>query len=147
MLSQPFYDEITKSFPVDFRVLRNFGSPFPFDIYCFITRRVFSLKKTKKDYAFIPWKSLIKQMGANYKHPSSFAFNFKKNCKKVFEVWPEAKEIIKFKKDMTGIGVFCRNSHILPKSKLKKSGLMHANKRHEKTPMNSTYCRLDFDAR
>lgn len=81
-LSDKFYDAIiTAPVPLDKRALRALKrSPLALDLYAWATYKTFSLNQHNKTEQFIPWKSFMTQLGAEYKNP----MDFKRKAKKAF---------------------------------------------------------------
>lgn len=114
-LSSDFYEQLIKHpVPVDFIALKQLrGSPMQIDIYVWLTYR-FSFLKGE---AFIPWKLIIKQFGADYASDRQGIRNFKKKfqnaLKHVWQVYPEANVC----PDAEGLMLFESKTHIRKKLK------------------------------
>lgn len=111
LLSQQFFNEVTQNpVPIDQRALKILRkSPMALDQYCWLTYRMFSLKKP----TLIPWNALQMQFGAEYSRDRDFKAAFLKQMKKVHMVYPEAK----VEEDLKGIGLLLRPSptHVAPR--------------------------------
>lgn len=88
-LGEKFFQAITAfPVPVDMRVLRAIKkSPLALDLYAWATWRVFKLNKA----AFIPWKGLKGQVGAEYGSEKEFARKAKAALRKIQAVYPGLK--------------------------------------------------------
>lgn len=88
-LSERFYEELVSSpVPVDMRALRDLkNSPSALDLYCFLTYRMFTLRKETT----IPWEVLKMQFGSEIANPRKFKWQFQQALKSVLVVYPEAK--------------------------------------------------------
>lgn len=89
VLSERFYEELAHSpVPVDMRALRDLkNSPSALDLYCFLTYRMFTLRKTTT----VPWEALQMQFGSETANPRKFRWQFQQALKSVLVVYPEAK--------------------------------------------------------
>lgn len=89
-LSDRFYDAIiTAPVPLDKRALRALKrSPLALDLYAWATYKTFSLDQHNKKEQFIPWKSFMVQLGAEYSDPMDFKRKAKLYFKKVLSVYP-----------------------------------------------------------
>lgn len=67
-LSDTFYQEIIEhSVPVDMRVLKMLRrSPLALDVYAWISYRIYTLNRSRRDSVLIPWESLQLQFGSGY---------------------------------------------------------------------------------
>ena len=54
------------------------------DTYAWLTYRIARLK----DETLIPWRSLEKQFGADYKHPRQFRWKFRRALEAIKQLWP-----------------------------------------------------------
>jgi len=110
ILSQNFFDEVTQNpVPIDLRALRALKrSPMALDIYCWLTYRMFSVKRNTPP---IPWQCLQTQFGADYAHTRNFKLSFLEQLKKVSVIYPEAR----FEPTETGLILKPSPTHILPK--------------------------------
>jgi len=88
-LGKDFFDEITdRPVPVDMRALNALKrSPLALDIYCWLTYRMYYLKKQ----THIPWGALELQFGADYTRTRDFKNKFLNQLKAVMLVYPEVK--------------------------------------------------------
>lgn len=92
-LSSDFFDEIVeRPVPIDMRALKALKrSPMALDIYCWLTYRMFYLRKDTE----IPWPILQMQFGADYATTGqgiiNFKWNFLKHLRAVHVLYPEAK--------------------------------------------------------
>ncbi len=88
-LGEKFFQAITAfPVPVDMRVLRAIKrSPLALDLYAWATWRVFKLEQS----AFVPWRGLLEQMGAEYKNADEFARKAKTTFRKIKAVYPALK--------------------------------------------------------
>lgn len=89
-LSQPFFDEIVNNpVPIDLRAIKALKrSPMALDIYCWLTYRMFSVKRTTPP---IPWEALQLQFGADYERTRDFKAAFLQQLKKVSVIYPGAR--------------------------------------------------------
>ena len=87
-LGTDFYEEAVKHpIPVDMRALKVLKrSPMALDIYCWLTYRLFYLRKPTE----IPWASLEMQFGADYAHTRQFKAAFLQHLMAVQVLYPEA---------------------------------------------------------
>ena len=87
-LGQEFFEEAIRSpIPVDLRALKALKrSPMALDIYCWLTHRMFYLKKPTE----IPWPALQMQFGADYAQTRQFKAAFLHHLRKVLVVYPQA---------------------------------------------------------
>ena len=87
-LGMDFYEEVIKSpVPVDMRALKALKrSPLALDIYCWITYRMFYLRKPMA----IPWAALQMQFGADYGRERDFKAAFLQHLRAVLVLYPEA---------------------------------------------------------
>lgn len=67
-LSEAFYQEIIEhSVPVDIRVLKMLmRSPLALDVYAWLSYRIYTLNRSRRDSVLIPWPSLQMQFGSGY---------------------------------------------------------------------------------
>lgn len=86
-LEASFYESlVSRSFPIDRRVLKFIGGDcLSYDLYLWLTFRVFSLKKP----VLIQWLQLQIQFGNQLASRHSFVNKFKKALNKIRLVWPE----------------------------------------------------------
>ncbi len=89
-LGDKFYDAIIAApVPLDKRALRSLKrSPLALDLYAWATYKTFSLDQHKKAEQFIPWRSFMTQLGADYSNPMNFKRKAKLAFKKVRAVYP-----------------------------------------------------------
>lgn len=108
-LSQRFFDEVTQNpVPIDIRALQALKrSPMALDIYCWLTYRMFTLRK----YTPIPWEALRLQFGADYTRTRDFKAAFLEQMAKVKTIYPEAK----ITEDKSGLILYPSKTHISPK--------------------------------
>lgn len=108
-LSQRFFEEITQNpVPIDTRALYALKrSPMAIDIYCWLTYRMFTLRK----YTPIPWEALQLQFGADYTRTRDFKAAFLEQLAKVQTLYPEAK----ITEDKNGLILYPSKTHIAPK--------------------------------
>ena len=87
-LGDHFFNEIIdRPIPVDMRALKVLKrSPLALDIYCWLTYRLFYLRKPTE----IPWASLEMQFGADYAHTRQFKAAFLQHLMAVQVLYPEA---------------------------------------------------------
>lgn len=90
-LGHRFFEEIIeKPVPVDLRALKILKrSPMALDIYCWLTHRMFYLKKPIE----IPWAGLQLQFGADYARERDFKAAFLQHLRSVVVVYPDAKVV------------------------------------------------------
>lgn len=114
-LSQPFFDEITKSpVPIDMRVLRAIKkSPMALDIYMWATWRVYSLK----DFQLIKWPSLQAQFGSGYPATPQGVRDFKKKFKAQLDKIVFAYPQLNVDHNKTGLILKPSDTHIPKKLK------------------------------
>lgn len=88
-LSERFYNELMQSpVPVDMRALRTLkGSPSAIDLYCYLTYRIFSIKRE----VTVPWETLMMQFGSEITNPRKFRWQFSQALKQVLVVYPDAR--------------------------------------------------------
>lgn len=112
-LSQRFFDEITQNpVPIDTRALYALKrSPMAIDIYCWLTYRMFTLRK----YTPIPWEALQLQFGADYSRARDFKAAFLEQLAKVQTLYPEAKVA----EDKSGLILYPSPPHITPTKRLR----------------------------
>lgn len=89
-LGEKFYQAIISSpVPLDKRALRALKrSPLALDLYAWATYKTFSLDQHKRTEQFIPWRSFMIQLGAEYGDPKDFKKKAKEAFKKVQVVYP-----------------------------------------------------------
>ena len=87
-LGKRFFEEaIRNPVPVDMRALKALKrSPLALDIYCWLTYRMFYLRKPTE----IPWSVLQMQFGADYAHTRQFKAAFLEHLRAVNVLYPEA---------------------------------------------------------
>jgi hypothetical protein len=88
-LGEKFFQAITESpVPSDLRALRALKqSPLALDLYIWATHKAFSAARKGKAQ-FIPWQSLARQFGADYKQPRDFKMKAIAALKKIQTVYP-----------------------------------------------------------
>lgn len=86
VLDNDFYQSlIDNPVPIDKRAIRALaGNSFALDMYCWLTWRMFSVKK----YTRIPWEYLQLQFGAGYKDLRAFRRRFAEVLSQVLAVYP-----------------------------------------------------------
>jgi len=86
ILDTDFYQSIIDNpVPIDKRAIRALaGNSFALDMYCWLTWRMFSVKK----YTRIPWEYLQLQFGAGYKDLRAFRRRFAEVLSQVLAVYP-----------------------------------------------------------
>ncbi len=79
-LSEPFYQEIIEhSVPVDMRVLQMLRrSPLALDVYAWVSYRIYTLNRSRRDSVLIPWASLQMQFGSGYAMTPRGRLDFKR---------------------------------------------------------------------
>jgi hypothetical protein len=89
-LGDKFYDAIiTAPVPLDKRALSALKrSPLALDLYAWATYKTFSLDQHNKSEQFIPWRSFMAQLGAEYTNPMDFKRKAKQAFKKIRAVYP-----------------------------------------------------------
>jgi hypothetical protein len=89
-LGEKFYEAIiTAPVPLDKRALSALKrSPLALDLYAWATYKTFSLDQHNKTEQFIPWRSFMTQLGAEYSNPMDFKRKAKQAFKKVRSVYP-----------------------------------------------------------
>ncbi len=87
-LGKKFFEEaINNPVPVDMRALKLLKrSPMALDIYCWLTHRMFYLRKPTE----IPWPALQMQFGADYGRERDFKAAFLGHLRAVLILYPEA---------------------------------------------------------
>ena len=112
-LSQRFFDEITQNpVPIDTRALYALKrSPMAIDIYCWLTYRMFTLRK----YTPIPWEALQLQFGADYSRARDFKAAFMDQLANVQTLYPEAKVT----EDKNGLILYPSPPHVTPTKRLR----------------------------
>ena len=85
-LSERFFEQTAKSsVPLDPLIVRRIRrSPLSIDIYGWLTYRM----KTLEEPTPIPWASIERQFGSEYKHPRQFRWMFRKCLGRIRESWP-----------------------------------------------------------
>lgn len=117
ILNQDFFDEITACpVPIDMRALKALkNSSLAIDIYCWLTYRMFTLRKPN---TLITWKSLFLQFGTSYANDRKGRYAFKKNfisqLKKVATVYSNLSANI----EENGLRLYKSLPHISPKPKV-----------------------------
>lgn len=109
-LGDKFYDAIIAApVPLDKRALSALKrSPLALDLYAWATYKTFSLIQHNKTEQFIPWRSFMGQLGAEYSNPMNFKRKAKQAFRKVLAVYPgldieDAEGGIMIKKGKTAI--------------------------------------------
>lgn len=89
-LGDKFYDAIISApVPLDKRALGALKrSPMALDLYAWSTYKGFVLSQSKKREQFIPWRSFMVQLGADYTDVKNFKRKAKENFRKVQAVYP-----------------------------------------------------------
>ena len=84
-LGEEFYNAIiTAPVPLDKRALTALKrSPMALDLYSWATYKTFVLSHSRKKEQFIPWRSFMLQLGANYSNVKDFKTKTKATFKKV----------------------------------------------------------------
>lgn len=92
-LGEEFYDAIiTSPVPLDKRALNALKrSPMALDLYSWATYKTFVLSQSSKKEQFIPWRSFMLQLGANYSNVKDFKTKAKATFNKVQAVYPSLK--------------------------------------------------------
>ncbi len=90
-LSERFFAQVRQSsVPLDPVVLRaHRRSPLAIDIYGWITYRLSTLQEPTA----IPWRSLEKQFGADYKNPRQFRWRFRQSLEQLKNAWPAGLQV------------------------------------------------------
>jgi hypothetical protein len=88
-LGERFFEAVTAApVPADMRALRALRrSPLALDLYAWATYRAFSVSR-KGAPQFVPWRSLMRQMGCDYDEVSNFRKKANKALRKVRAVYP-----------------------------------------------------------
>ena len=88
-LGETFYESIMAApVPVDVRALHALkNSPLALDLYAWACYRSFLVTK-RREKAFVPWRSLEKQLGTDYADPKDFKKKAKAMLRKVKLVYP-----------------------------------------------------------
>lgn len=88
-LTTSLFEELAvHSHPVDMRVIKALRrSPMEIDVYCWLTYRLFYLRRP----LFLPYDILREQFGAHYGDPYSFKLNLDKALWSVLKQYPEAR--------------------------------------------------------
>lgn len=91
-LGEKFFEAVTAApVPADMRALRALRrSPLALDLYAWATYRAFSVSR-KGAPQFVPWRSLMRQMGCDYDEVSNFRKKANKALRKVRAVYPALK--------------------------------------------------------
>lgn len=89
-LGEKFYDAIISApVPLDKRALSALKrSPLALDLYAWATYKSFVLSHGKKCKQFIPWRSFMLQLGADYSDVKNFKRKAKETFRKVQSVYP-----------------------------------------------------------
>lgn len=87
-LSDKFFEELSSNpVPIDLDILGSIRkSPLAIDLYLFLTYRTFTLRNFKKKTS-IPWASLHKQFGADYKEVKEFSRECKKQLNTLTQIY------------------------------------------------------------
>ena len=86
LVSHSFFELTRSAVPLDPALVRAAGrSPFRFDLLAWITYRSATLKRT----TLIPWMSLAKQFGSNYRRPRDFRRQVRKTLAALTLAWPD----------------------------------------------------------
>lgn len=86
LLSHKFFELTRSAVPLDPALVRAAGrSPFRFDLFAWLTYRSATLKRT----TIIPWMSLAKQFGSNYRRPRDFRRQVRKTLPALTLAWPD----------------------------------------------------------
>ena len=109
-LSERFYNELMQSpVPVDMRALRVLkGSPSAIDLYCYLTYRIFSIKRE----VTVPWDTLRMQFGSQILSPRKFRWQFAQALRQVLLVYPDARA------DLNAVGLVMKPSPTSVKRRL-----------------------------
>ena len=84
-LSERFYAMAKIAVPLDLAIVRRLRrSPLALDTYCWLTARVFALKRD----TLVPWMALEAQFGAQYARHRQFRWAFRRSLAAVIEAWP-----------------------------------------------------------
>jgi hypothetical protein len=91
-LGEKFFEAVTAApVPADMRALRALRrSPLALDLYAWATYRAFSVSR-KGVPQFVPWRSLMRQMGCDYDEVRNFKKKANKALRKVRSVYPALK--------------------------------------------------------
>lgn len=91
-LGEDFFNAVVAApVPVDMRALRALKqSPLALDLYAWATYRAFVVSR-KGAPQFVPWRSLMRQIGCDYSDVKDFKKNASKALKKVRAVYPGLK--------------------------------------------------------
>lgn len=114
-LSDAFYQEITEhSVPVDMRVLKMLRrSPLALDVYAWVSYRVFTLNRSRRDSALIPWGALQMQFGSSYPTTTRGTLDFKANfTKALVKVNALAYQNLRCSCDRTGLTLHRSPQHL-----------------------------------
>lgn len=100
-VSDGFYRAICRSsVPLKFSVYRKLTrSPLAMDIYLWTIYRTYTLNRSQRKQAEIPWEQLMNQLGSDYSGPTKrqlkdFKSNFKKQLRKVAAYYPELHDLV-----------------------------------------------------
>ena len=85
-LSERFFEQVTRSaVPLDPLILRQLRpSSLSIDIYGWLTYRMPTVERPTA----IPWASVERQFGSEYRHPRQFRWRFRRCLDRVRECWP-----------------------------------------------------------
>lgn len=85
-LSDPFFKMArSSSVPLDAQIVQKLRrSPLALDVYAWLTWRVSTLKRE----TVIPWLSLERQLGCDYRVPRQFRFEFRRRLRQITNLWP-----------------------------------------------------------
>ena len=87
-ISEPLFDDLEKSFPVDMAILRELKqSSLALDLYAFATSKVFNMKSATA----ITWKSLHGQFGGSYAKVNRFRDAALKHLRVIEVLYPDFK--------------------------------------------------------
>ena len=117
-LGEQFYEAITSSpMPADMNALKLLkNSPLKLDLYAWAVSKAYKTWKTHKSQ-FVPWKSLMLQLGADYNDVD----NFKKKAKKALKVVQCAYPQLKLEDVDGGVNVLPTPPAIRPTVSKRKS--------------------------
>jgi hypothetical protein len=107
-LTEPFFEELIRyPVPVDMRAIKALKrSPLALDIYCWLTYRMFYLRKPIE----VPWPALQAQFGADYGRERDFRAAFNEQLRKVVGVYPDAR----VEEGKEGLMLRPSRTHIVP---------------------------------
>lgn len=91
-LGDSFFEAIRAApVPIDIRALRALkNSPMALDLYAWMNYRTFTLERSGQEQ-FIPWRSLMQQLGADYSDSDNFRKKVKMSIRKVKQVSPSLR--------------------------------------------------------